>query len=385
MGSGKFGFHLAQGGNATGIGELYRRVQEAGRKPYAMVANDTGRANEVLAHGGEVAFRWTGPEFEYLDYDLTPYDAAMQHVNILQARIFNTPDFDPRAWIVSVNEPDRNKSQWIAVASEYIGFEMMSRGYKWLAGGWSAGTPEPEDWPEWEGYFRLCAAYPSQLGLALHEYTLSLDYQAGLNPMQWNSPHLIGRFQYVHQICDSLGIARPPIWITEFGWTHERVPSPIPAIEQIQWAWDNIYSGYSNIHGIAIWYLGPGFGGIADQAQRLIAPLTDWLVNTNFDDPPPPPPPSDPLYPVFLESIEVQTACGIQLNPNAGLQQAILKYVDPSNPGQWIPVHREYYSGLVNAVVQAGENLSNGARRIFVWRDTHAEIGPAYFPPYGQS
>lgn len=382
----KFCFHLSQGGYPDGIGLLYDKVQGAGRTPYGMVANDVGRANEVIAHGGEVAFRWTGPEFEYLDYSLSPYYAAGKHVEILLSRIRQSPDFNPAAWLVSVNEPDKERSAWLGEASYYIGKSMSSLGYKWLAAGWSGGEPEPDDWKGWEDYIRLCNQYPGQLGIALHEYTFSTEHVNDILPVQYSSPHLIGRFQWLHDFCDANGLQRPPIWITEWGWTHTRVPEPSDALNQMQWAWWSVYAGHPNIKGIAVWYLGEGFDNIALYANRLIGPVGDWLAYADFGytPPMPEPEPEDYLLPAFMDSIQKQIACGIKLNSAAGLQAAITSYQDPNDPGQWIPVHEEYASALADGdPIQAAENLSSGSRRLFVWRGYWAEVGPAYQPPYG--
>ena len=55
------------------------------------------------------------------------------------------------------------------------------------------------------------------------------------------------------------------------------VPGVAEAMDDIAWAsW--LYAAYPQVKGAAIWYLGYGFGGIADQAQRLIAPLTEYAL-----------------------------------------------------------------------------------------------------------
>jgi hypothetical protein len=49
----------------------------------------------------------------------------------------------------------------------------------------------------------------------------------------------------------------------------------------LPWA-DRLYSEHPQVKGAAIWYLGPGFGGIANQAQPLIAPLTEYSLQNYF-------------------------------------------------------------------------------------------------------
>jgi hypothetical protein len=88
---------------------------------------------------------------------------------------------------------------------------------------------------------------------------------------------MIGRFQALFDVADRNGFQRPTIVITEFGWSYNDVPGPDAAISDVSWA-DDLYEPHPQIQGAAIWYLGPGFGGISDKAQRLIAPLTDYAL-----------------------------------------------------------------------------------------------------------
>ncbi|HEX6386565.1 MAG TPA: hypothetical protein VF177_17985, partial [Anaerolineae bacterium] len=88
-------------------------------------------------------------------------------------------------------------------------------------------------------------------------------------------PYLVGRFQKLFQVCDQHHIPRPTVLITEWGWEAEHVPDVAQAIEDIHWAsW--LYAAYPQVKGAAIWYLGGGFGDIANQAQRLIVPVGEY-------------------------------------------------------------------------------------------------------------
>ena len=49
----------------------------------------------------------------------------------------------------------------------------------------------------------------------------------------------------------------------------------------LPWAAE-LYADFPEVKGAAIWYLGPGFGGIANQAQRLIDPLTEYSLQNYF-------------------------------------------------------------------------------------------------------
>jgi hypothetical protein len=52
-------------------------------------------------------------------------------------------------------------------------------------------------------------------------------------------------------------------------------------MEDIDWA-AALYAPYPQVKGAAIWYLGIGFGGIADQVQPLIKYVTNYSLGTYF-------------------------------------------------------------------------------------------------------
>jgi hypothetical protein len=153
----------------------------------------------------------------------------------------------------------------------------LAGGYRWAALGWSSGEPEPYHWESQAmlDFLRLVSLHPDRLAIALHEYS----YAESNIGNQY--PHLLGRFQALFDACDRHGIARPTVLITEWGWESEHVPDPVNALIDIQWAaW--LYAAYPQVRGAAIWYLGGGFGGIANQAQLLISPLRDYSLSNYF-------------------------------------------------------------------------------------------------------
>jgi hypothetical protein len=82
-------------------------------------------------------------------------------------------------------------------------------------------------------------------------------------------------------ICDRHDIPRPTVMITEWGWEYNSVPDVSTALTHLKWAaW--LYAAYPEVKGAAIWYLGPGYGGIANQTQQLIAPLTNYSLSNYF-------------------------------------------------------------------------------------------------------
>ena len=153
----------------------------------------------------------------------------------------------------------------------------MAEGYRYAGLSWSTGVPEAEDWedPAMLEFLRYAGEHPDQVAVALHEYSLVNEYIGNAYP------YLVGRFQALFDVCDKYGIPRPTVLITEWGWEYDSVPEPAQALEDIAWAsW--LYAAYPTVKGAAIWYLGPQFGGIANEAQRLIAPLGDYAVSHYF-------------------------------------------------------------------------------------------------------
>jgi hypothetical protein len=178
-------------------------------------------------------------------------------------------------------------------------------GYRWAAFGWASGEPEKIDWesPQMLEFLRFAAKHPDDIAVALHEYSYEVTNIGALYP------YLIGRFQALLDVCDNYGIPRPTILITEWGWTHERVPGPTEALSDLRWA-SHLYAAYPNVKGAAIWYLGGGFNNIRNLTQPLIDPVAQFTLSNYYwvasgkgaiDSSlfPPPPPRAD--LPDYLE------------------------------------------------------------------------------------
>lgn len=290
----KIGFHTGPGGNATGIGDYFRALDAAGI-PFMIKSVDSYgpvfEASELAKKSGVphiLVYRMstTGQNHSY-DFDVPPYKdpkyvndpegGAVLHWQKTKEKM--PPEFDKeRTWLEPINEVDRNYCDWLGRFAVHIANLAHQEGYKVSLFAWSSGEPEPEGWeePGMLAYLRLCAQRPSQAAVALHEYSYTtadiLDAY----------PYKIGRFKFLFDVCDKHGIARPTVHITEWGWALNDVPPPEKAIKDIKKVGE-LYARYPEIEGAAIWYLGPGFGGIANKAQRLIATVKDFTEQTTFD------------------------------------------------------------------------------------------------------
>ena len=268
----KIGFHTGPGGNPTGIGEFMRGLDTA-RVPFCLKSVDhygpIFEAQEIMKKSGVqhiLIFRLSDNHSEYT-YDTPPYKdpkyindpegGADLHWRKTIKKL--PPEFDKeRVWLEVINEVDRNLCDWLGRFAVRIANLAQRDGYKVSLFAWAGGEPEPQCW-ETQGmldYLRICAERPSQAAVALHEYSyIESD-------IFHQFPFKVGRFQYLFQICDKHNIPRRDM--LKVG---------------------ELYAPFPEIEGAAIWYLGPGFGGIANKAQRLIKPTLDFTLNHRFEVP----------------------------------------------------------------------------------------------------
>ncbi|HET6443130.1 MAG TPA: hypothetical protein VFI27_01000 [candidate division Zixibacteria bacterium] len=284
----KIGFHVGYGGNLTGIGD-WMADQDAAGVPFFLKSADVAGPlyeGQLLAQASGVphtlVFRLStagqddGYDYDVPNYDLPPTVAAAIHWQRHLDKF--PPELDPSiVWIETINEVDKGESEWLGEFATATAELALADGYRWAAFGWSSGEPEPYHWesPEMIEFLTLASQHPDRLAVSLHEYS----YSASNIGNQY--PYLVGRFQSLFQACDERGILRPTVLITEWGWESTTVPDPAAAMTEIEWAaW--LYAAYPQIRGAAIWYLGGGYNGIANEAQKLIAPLRDYSLSHYF-------------------------------------------------------------------------------------------------------
>lgn len=287
----KIGFHAGVNGTMEGLEEWMRQLDAAG-VPFFIKTADNAEpvyiAQELMKQSGvphTLVYRKAagGDFYNVPNYDLPPAEAAQIHWQI-HIEAF-PPELDPSlVWLETINEVDKNRSEWLAQFALETAKLALRDGYRWAAFGWSSGEPEPEDWqsPAMLEFLRLAAANPDRIAIALHEYSYLVD------DIGHEYPYKIGRFLELFRICDQYGIPRPTILITEWGWTYEKVPEPDRAIRDIDWA-ARLYAPYPQVKGAAIWFLGGGnFGEIHVKTQQLIRPLTEYSLRHYFTAPLPP-------------------------------------------------------------------------------------------------
>ena len=300
----KIGFHTgSSGGNLDGITADYIIPVLHGGKDVTIVAADTTAglydacvaAKNYQNTTSVLCWRRTdqrkngGFDFDALanNFSLSPEQNAELHWQAYQQEI--PPELvqykDILELIVlneirgqNTNEPVYDDLH----IGEYLGrFALHYRtltDWRLLFFGFAAGEPDVDVWeqPSMLDFLRLCGERPHDTGIALHEYSYTIsDILDGY-------PYKIGRYQFLHDVCDDNGIPRPRIVISEWGWALDDAPAAPQAMADIETVYRE-YAKHPNIAGGAIWWLGPDFGGVANKIQPLIKPLGEYITATNYD------------------------------------------------------------------------------------------------------
>jgi len=314
------------------------------------------------------------------EYHLPPAEAAAHHWSwhktVIEATI-NKPETDELdlaiTWIETINEVRKELewADWLGHFATETAVLMNADGYKFAAFGFASGTPELGAWetPGMIRYLNYCADHPDEASIALHEYSFSTGSiwtknmpDGSIADTTADDPeagYLVGRFTELFDACDRLGIARPKAIITEWGWGSTEVPKPAVAMQHILSAGE-LYAKYPEIIGIAIWYLGGGFGGIATGTKALIQPLETLLLETTYPAPEMPPTEMPPTETPPTETPPAKIKHTIHLLPQdtalAELQD-LATYLHPTRSAF------TYSADVAHAVAYAGNDKS----KVVVW------------------
>ena len=308
------GFHLGEPANATGIGK-WLTLMANNNIPFSVKATNgtsgliDGQNLIKAGHDGFLVWRkmygFSGSSDDVPLYG-SPIEAEADRYWNAVLRDF-PKDLDKNLVFVElINEPNKEYSSWLGYLGKAIGERAVRDGYRVLLFGWSTGEPEYEHW-ETEGmlaFLRYCAEHPNQVGLSLHEYSLTT---ANLTN---EYPYLLGRFWMVHEVCDLYEIPRPLIYISEFGYEYNDFPTDMNQLATDLIVAGQIYAEHENIKGAAIWALDKvGWGGIDKKVHKLMwnsdqtySPLFDIIINNPYQIEEPPVEP-DETFGEFLERV----------------------------------------------------------------------------------
>jgi GH25 family lysozyme M1 (1,4-beta-N-acetylmuramidase) len=291
------GFHAGAPCNGcNGIGGMWDALEAAGVPFGVYSVNGGGLAAEGAQHSlATVIYRDVA--YDYVPYQVIPTAASAtgywaQMAAALPPEVRAAKD---RVWIEVFNEPDKERPEIVAQWQYYLARAAIADGYRFCGPGWASGTPEPAAWRgEWmQRYLRLCAAEPERVAVTLHEYSYeAADIKAGY-------PYLVGRYRFLFEACDALGIARPTVFITESGWTLNDMPSHTEDAMRDVAVLAQEYAPHPEIKAAFLWTL-IGGGDKKQLAQRLnglISPVTDYALTTRFDETPAPTPQPSPTPP----------------------------------------------------------------------------------------
>ena len=278
----KIGFHAGDRGRWADLVDMMTTLDAAG-VPFFLKSTDNAEpiyiAQELMRKSGvahTLVYRRVSGVDNVPNYAADPAVAAAHHWQ--QHKDAFPPELDPElVWLETVNEVDKNHAEWLGEFAYETARLTLADGFRWAAFGWSSGEPEPTDWesPAMLRFLRLAGENPDRLAIALHEYSYEVDDIGAIYP------YLIGRFQFLFEVCDRFGLVRPTVLITEWGWTYNKVPEPAVAMADIKWAsW--LYAAYPQVKGAAIWYLGDTPGNIEDLTADLIEPVTDYSLSNYF-------------------------------------------------------------------------------------------------------
>ncbi len=290
----KVWFHAGAPCNGcTGIGEMWQQLEAAGI-PFGVYSVDGGGlvAVDGLKYGMAKTLIYRPSKYDYVPYhvEATTESAAAYWSEIAAALPAEVRAAKDRVWIEVFNEPDKERPEVVARWQYHLGWAALNDGYRFCGPGWASGTPEPAGWRgEWmQHYLRLCAGWPERVAVTLHEYSYDeADIRAGY-------PYLIGRYRFLFEACDALGISRPTVFITEAGWTLNDMPDGEQAMRDVATLAEE-YAPHPQIRAAFLWTL---IGGgdkrqLAADLNGLIAPVTAYsLAGDVVAEPEPTPPPA---------------------------------------------------------------------------------------------
>jgi len=288
------GFHTTEGGHNQGIGDHFRALRDAGIRLAFTSEGNYGVCLEALnnsVEGSLICWRKKGDRWG-IDIDV-PHMSNGKPVETPDSyfeRVMSAmpPEWDNRTWLAVMNEVGRVSADGYARYALELAPRFKAQGIKTLWFAWSAGTPEREHWesPDMLAFLRMCESEPEWYGVAIHEYSYTVD--SLIDSVPHGYPHQTGRWRLLRDVCQQHGIdfSKITLLIKEFGWErgdghHQAVPPPDEATAQL----DAFMRLDKSPHLFrTIWYLGEGeFGQIGRQTQRLIAPVTDWILNNKYD------------------------------------------------------------------------------------------------------
>lgn len=308
-----WGFEYGPGGNKNGSGDFITRLNAAGIPVCMKGTDDAGLCYEAQNNGhpdSTLIYRVStkgqndGNDYDVPFYHLPPDEAEELHFNMTVAKW--PPELLPsRVWMEPINEPrakpdpdkpnynNMHPCDWLGEFMTGYAIRANAAGFKVCGPGFNAGEPGDDgggmidavnqySHPGMLRWLAYCAENPTKAALSIHEYTQDLLSYAN------SFPHKLGRFQAAIAAADNAGIARTfPIFITEWGWTLNTVPTWENAVATIQ-AYSQLSAQFPQLRAAAIWSLRDGFKNISNLLSAYISdngnPFANWVIDNQYPD-----------------------------------------------------------------------------------------------------
>jgi hypothetical protein len=275
----RIGFHTSgSGGNPRGIGDKYvKRLHDAGIPVAITCADGIVGIGDALAnpHPDDVLIfrvvRDGSERYAVPDYGVSPGEAARKSWDSISPFIGDdVTRHKDQIWLAYGNELNAGNARWIFEWSLEMARLLNGMGFKAVGPNWASGTP---DYPAWEteaalNFLRYCADNPDKAAVGIHEYSYEVD------DLFAKRGDLVGRYRHIVKVCQQNNIGRPTILIKEFGYTYNAVPEPSRMVDDLR----KLFELYPDYPPATLWYLGSGYGGIANLLQPAIGNIGEFVA-----------------------------------------------------------------------------------------------------------
>lgn len=292
----KVGFHSGSSMQA-GLGMYMRQLDKAGI-PFRVCASGDPEPVIAAAELAEVSGvphaialqvssadgssgKWPGSSlpadqaakryWERLGQYLTNHPSLRKHIG----RIWIEPEIEAHT------VPSGDFLGWFC---HHLGRIAIEHGFRLALPGHQPGHPDPEEWrlPGYQAFLKSCSEQPDKLAVSFHEGKVG---DTAAHPETFY-PYRIGRFTWMYDACDELGIGRPTTLITRWSWGEAGMPSLADAMRDVRWL-SELAAKYPSLQGIFLWQMGTAAAssGLSDKGHELIASLTEYALQARLPGP----------------------------------------------------------------------------------------------------
>ena len=280
------GFHCGVG-RRNGVGDYMRRLDEAAL-PFALCSvDDDGLIGEALSYTNAdhwIVFRpmtdaW-GQLLEVPQHsgNASSYNETVQsHYQRVLSALRRKPNVEAnkdRVWVSILNEVDQDQHAFVDNLCLGVAILLNDMGYKVVLPNWATGSRyiDDLDTPEHLALLRYAGENRDKCAIGIHEYSLDDDLFNGY-------PYLVGRWQFYIDVCDEHGIPYPQFIVKEFGMHENHALDASAVIPQLR---ELMQRDRPDIPRM-FWGMQPWHGTITEDTERLVTPITDFVLSERFE------------------------------------------------------------------------------------------------------